>query len=180
MRIRDDVDWLPLARDTEGWMREQGAFHDNERRIRGHITRQDWEDRFQIEYGVTKEDWLVCLTKMYQAGFIVGCDPGRGFYLANPVDGPTSVTRLVNYVTTLCETIDKLIAAMAEGGHWEELLPGFKGRMRIGNLDDIATLLEGAQLQLTDQVRAVLLEAKSSFQSGEDVESTSNSNHGDG
>ena len=170
MRIRDDIDWLPLVIDTEKWMREEGAHHDNERNVRGHIIRQEWEDRFNLEYGVTVEDWLACLTKMYQAGFIVGCDPGRGFYLSNPIDGPTSVTRLVNYVTTLCETVDKIITAMAEGGHWNDLLPGFKGRMRIGDLDNLAGLLEGAQLQLTEQVRTVLLEAKARFENENDLE----------
>ena len=165
MRIRDDVDWLPLARDTEKWMRNKGAFHDDSVSggQRGHITREDWSNEFGVKYGVNKEDWLCCLTKMYNVGYIIGCDPGRGFYLANPADGPTSVTRLVNYVTTLCNTVDKIIESMAEGGHWDEMLPGFKGRVRIGDLDNIATLLEGAQVQLTDQVRTVLLEAKTRF-----------------
>lgn len=164
MRIRDDVNWLALVRDTERWMREQQAYHDNERNRRGHITRQDWEDRFNIEYGVEKDDWLACLMKMYQVGYIVGCDPGTGFYLSDPMDGPTSVTRLVNYTTTLLQTIDNIIAAMAEGGHWDELLPGFQGRMRIGDLDNIAGLLEGARIELTEQVKMALIEARDQFE----------------
>lgn len=157
----DNIFWNNLAHDTARWMKRIGAIERNKQR--GHITVSDWIEEFETIEEVYPENWLRKLVPaLFRQGYTVGFDfgLGRGFYLSDSSEAATIVTRWFNYISTLLKTLADVMEAMQESPEWDKIADGFKGRMRLGDLDKLPNLLAGAGIQIPEEVKTALLEAK--------------------
>lgn len=153
-------DWINLAKATKHWMNEIGAKHDYKEHTRGYITRSDWVDRFKMEYDLIEDDWTTCAQRMFQLGYTIGFEIGKGFFLCRPSDSATYITRLINYTVTMMGTINMMIAAMEVGGKWEEIAPGMAGRSRISDVRQLSQAMDNMGVVVDEKVKQALEDAQ--------------------
>ena len=154
----DNID--RLTKNTVAWMRKVGAIHDNEKKTRSYITSSDWIDEFKTEYGVDSSDIGQVVQYAHSKGEWIAFEPFKGWFLSDsPQDAATVVTRLINYMTSLSRTVGKYLEAQEQSGQMEEIANGYKGRLKIGDIDEIAPLLDATGVKLSGTVKIALIEA---------------------
>lgn len=153
--------WKRLARETARWMRSDGAVFDLDRHQRGYVTSEDWVEEFEPTHGVEPADMGTCVQHAHELGLWIGFEPFRGWYLSErPTDAATVVTRLINYLTSLADTIGKYLEHQDESGQMASILPGYPGRLRIVEIDAVIPLLNAAGKQLAGDIQDRLIEAR--------------------
>jgi len=163
--MTDMAGWEELVRDTVRWMREIGAVHNEQRHERSYVTSSDWAEQFGMTYDVCETDIGTVIQHAHRKGLWIGFEPFKGWYLSErPSDAATVVTRLINYLTSLADTVGKYMEAQHESGQMEQILQGYQGRLRVIEIDGVAPLLDAAGKQIADGVRTKLIEARSHFQ----------------
>jgi len=160
MEENERLDWKSLARETGKWMKEIGAVHNYETKERSYITRADWVEAFGSLYEIDEEEWAYCLRNMFEQKIYVGFAAGKGFYLCNAFDSATTLTRLINYSSSLQMTINLYIASMERGGGWPEIAPGMKGRIRISDVRQLTTSMEAMGVLVDEPVKQALEDAQ--------------------
>lgn len=157
-----------VAQETERWMKEIGAVHDNERKQRSYVTSADWEEHFGPIYGLAGSDIGAVVQAAHSMGIWIAFEPFKGWYLGEtPADAASVVTRLVNYMCRLSETVNGYLVAQQSSGHMPEISDGYKGRLRVVDVDQITPLLTAAGVEVAEQVKVALLEASTRMQESE-------------
>ena len=169
MTERTDAEWEQIASETAKWMKEIGAVHDNEKKHRSYVTSSDCEAQFMTIYNLDAVDLGTVIQHAHEMGHWIGFCPFKGWYLGEePEEAATVVTRLINYLVSLANTVDKYMEAQKESGHMLEILAGYKGRTRLESLDEITPLLNAAGVEVSESLRVALLEARDMFSDKED------------
>jgi len=164
MNDMDDTRLQELARATALWMQEIGAVHDDERKSRSYVSSGEWAEEFGLTYSVSECDIGEVVQAAHALGLWIAFEPFKGWYLSQkPSDAASVVTRLINYMCSLSETVSKYLAAQYESGRMLEITPGYKGRLRVTEIDEIAPLLTAAGVEVANDVKIALLEAKDRF-----------------
>ncbi len=149
-----------LTKSTVVWMRKVGAIHDHEKKTRSYITSSDWTSEFEIEYDVDASDIGKVIQHAHSKGEWIAFEPFKGWFLSDsPQDAATVVTRLINYMTSLSRTVGKYLEAQEHSGQMKEIADGYKGRLRIGDIDEITPLLDATGVRLSSNVKVALIEA---------------------
>ena len=149
-------------------MKEIGAVHDSDKRHRSYITSADWEDQFMTTYDLDATDLGTVIQHAHEMGHWIGFSPFKGWYLGDePEEAATVVTRLINYLVSLSCTVGKYMEAQRESGHMLEIAAGYKGRIKLESMEEIAPLLNAAGVEVSDSLRIALLEARDMFKEDE-------------
>ena len=166
--MTDATKWKELASNTARWMKEIGAVHDDQHHERSYVTSSDWAEQFGMIYDVHETDIGTVVQHAHEMGLWIGFEPFKGWYLSEqPSDAATVVTRLINYLTSLADTVGKYMDAQHESGQMEHILQGYQGRLRVVEIDGVVPLLDAAGKQVADGIRTKLIEARSQFQQPE-------------
>lgn len=170
-----DMEWRVVAKRTARWMKQEKFIHDYENNRRFHMTRHLWIEEFGETYDLVEADWPRCVMALYKEGINVGYDFGRGFFLCKPEDAGSYFSRLVNYWYTLGNTINELIEAAEQGGEWEGISEGLKGKLRISDISGLPTSFEAigievgaGVIQALTATQNLLTEARDRFQEKKD------------
>jgi len=143
----DNTRLQELARTTALWMQEIGAVHDDERKSRSYVSSGEWAEEFGLTYGVSECDIGEVVQAAHALGLWIAFEPFKGWYLSQkPSDAASVVTRLINYMCSLSETVSKYLAAQ-----------------HVTEIDEIAPLLTAAGVEVANDVKIALLEAKDRF-----------------
>ena len=164
MSERTNAEWKQIAGKTAKWMKKIGAVHDDEKRHRSYVTSADWEDQFMAVYDLDATDLGTVIQHAHEMGHWIGFCPFKGWYLGNePEEAATVVTRLINYLVSLSCTVGKYMEAQRESGHMLEIAAGYKGRIKLESMEEIAPLLNAAGVEVSESLRIALLEARDMF-----------------
>jgi len=148
-----------LARMTERYMLEIDARWDYKKKQRSYMTRADWLENFEHE-GVKDCDFIPVIATMFALKMFVGFTQGKGFYICKPSDSATYFTRLINYWWTLGNTINYVIDTAAKGKKWKEIADGFKGRLKIDEVDQLPSALEVLGIEVSADVKKALVDCQ--------------------
>jgi hypothetical protein len=156
--------WKRLAHETARWMRDVGAVFDVERHHRSYITSGDWVEQFEATHGVDAADMGTCVQHAHEEHLWISFEAYKGWYLSErPIDAATVVTRLINYVTSLADTIGKYLEHQDASGHMEEILAGYPGRVRRIEIEGVAPLLGAAGRKIAGEIGDQLTAAAERF-----------------
>lgn len=157
-----------IARRTYRWMLDSGARHDYEAKKREYATRDSWTEEFTSQgFDVKPGDLLAVICNIFRLPrqqrphkLFVGFAYAKGFYLCEPSDSATYITRLINYYQSLGRTINRVLESMHDGGEFAEIAEGIPGRIRLADLEQLPNSLEELGIPVEDDVRGALAEAQ--------------------
>lgn len=171
MSERTNAEWKQIAGETAKWMKEIGAVHDSKKKRRSYITSSDWEAQFITIYDLDASDLGTVIQHAHEMGHWIGFCPFKGWYLGDePEEAATVVTRLINYLVSLSSTVGKYMEAQRESGHMLEIAAGYKGRIKLESMDEIAPLLSAAGVEVSESLQTALLEARDRFREDKEKE----------
>jgi hypothetical protein len=163
-----DAQEAVLARRSYRWMLDSGARHDYEAKRRSYTTRDSWAQEMNEQgFDVEPNDLLGVVCNIFRLprrqrpqGLFVGFAYGKGFYLCEPSDSATYITRLINYYQSLGKTINRVLESMRNSGEFPEIAEGIPGRVRLADLKQLPDSLEQLGIPIEDDVRGMLVDAQ--------------------